>query len=147
MPAPPRLVLDTNICLDLFVFHEPRCDALLGVLRARRYEAVSNAACRAEWQRVLRYTALDLDETRRAECEAQFDALIVLLSPQASGLPCDTALPRCKDRDDQKFLELTRDAGGVALLTRDAALLALSRRTAAVAGFVVIEPEDWRGLV
>ena len=32
--ATPRIVLDTNVCLDLFVFGDPRVAALRDALRA-----------------------------------------------------------------------------------------------------------------
>jgi hypothetical protein len=36
-------------------------------------------------------------------------------------------LPVCTDRDDQKFLELARDAGAAILITKDKALLKLAQ--------------------
>lgn len=138
-----RLVLDTNVCLDLFVFADPRSAALQDALRARRCTAVSNEACRAEWQRVLRYPVLKLDPARRDALEADYDALVVSVAAAATGAAATTSLPQCKDTDDQKFLELARDAGAVALLTRDVALLALAPRTLRAGLFDILTPEAW----
>ncbi len=137
-----RLVLDTNVCLDLFVFSDPRSAALHDALRAGRCTAVSNEACRAEWRRVLRYPVLTLDSARRDALEADYDALVVSVAA-AAGVAAAMSLPRCKDTDDQKFLELARDAGAVALLTRDAALLALAPRTLRAGLFEILTPEAW----
>lgn len=138
-----RLVLDTNVCLDLFVFADPRSAALHDALLARRCTAVSNEACRAEWQRVLRYPVLTLDSARCDALEADYDALVESVAAAERGVAAAKSLPRCKDTDDQKFLELARDAGAVALLTRDAALLELSPRTARAGLFDILTPEAW----
>lgn len=136
----PRVVLDTNVCLDLFVFRDPRCAPLSAALQAGACEAVTREDCRAEWLAVLDYSQLALDAARRAEARAAFDACVRCLPPSVSAT---ARLPRCADRDDQKFLELARDAGAVALLTRDAALLQLARRVARDGLFAIATPEDW----
>ncbi len=46
---------------------------------------------------------------------------------QATGKSGDL-LPKCRDTDDQKFLELARDCGADYLITKDKALLVLARR-------------------
>jgi predicted nucleic acid-binding protein len=135
-PAIPRLVLDTNAALDLLWFGDPRCAALRTALAGGRVRAVTNAACAAEWRRVLRYPALALDELAIARLEREHAALCLLVAARRDG-----PLPRCRDPDDQIFLELARDAGAIALLTRDAELLRLSRRAQRVAGFAILPPE------
>jgi hypothetical protein len=52
-----------------------------------------------------------------------------------------TALPRCADRDDQKFLELARDSGADWLVTADKALLKLARRDRLRGLFRILTPE------
>ena len=55
--------------------------------------------------------------------------------------PEPAALPRCKDRDDQKFLELARDAGADWLVTADKALLRLARGGRLRGLFRILTPE------
>jgi len=50
-------------------------------------------------------------------------------------------LPRCKDSDDQKFLELAARAGAQYLISKDQALLELAPR---VAQFRILAPRDFR---
>lgn len=138
--SPPRVVLDTNVCLDLFVFDDPRCAALAEALRSGAVEAVSAAACRDEWQAVLDYPQLALEPSVRERAVLAFDAQVRLL-PVTAGSPAP--LPRCADRDDQKFLELAAEAGARWLLSRDNALLRLGRRTLRDAGFAILTPEQW----
>ena len=142
--APPRVVLDTNVCLDLLLFRDPATAALAVALHSGDIEVVSDSECRAEWQRVLGYPVLALDLPARLRLCADYDARVRLMADAttAAVLP----LPRCADPDDQKFLELARRAGARWLLTRDRALLALSRRTERDHGFAILTPQQWQSL-
>lgn len=159
-PALQRIVLDTNACLDLFVFNDRVGGPLRALLEARRAQAVTDAACRAEWHHVLRYPHLGFDPERIGAAEAAFDGLVrdwpdpdAVAVPQphpiAGPVPvaAPPALPRCKDPDDQKFLELAACCRARVLVTRDASLLRLSKRAFAVAGFVVLPPQTAAALI
>jgi putative PIN family toxin of toxin-antitoxin system len=140
IPAPAqRIVLDTNVCLDLFVFHDPRWDSLLAGLASGELEAVTRADCRDEYRIVLHYPHLPLDDEKRAQAAAQFDALIKVVAPNQKAI----RLPVCSDKDDQKFLEIARDAAAQVLISKDKALLKLARRTAREGLFRVMSPEAW----
>jgi len=140
---PKRIVIDTNVCLDLFVFHDPRWHALLIALNEGRFEAVTRADCRQEWLCVLEYTHLPLDAASRPTAAAAFDGLIHCLEPQALAPRSTIRLPVCSDPDDQKFLELARDAEAQTLITKDKALLKLAKRTARVGLFSIVSPDRW----
>jgi putative PIN family toxin of toxin-antitoxin system len=140
IPAPAQLiVLDTNVCLDLFVFHDPRWALLLAALKSGQVEAVTRADCRDEYRVVLHYPHLPLDDALRARAEEEFDALLKLVAPNQKAV----RLPVCTDRDDQKFLELARDAAAQVLVTKDKALLKLARKTANAGMFRILSPEAW----
>jgi putative PIN family toxin of toxin-antitoxin system len=139
---PKRIVLDTNVCLDLFVFRDPRWASLLAALHAREVAAVTRTDCRTEWQIVLGYSHLPLDDTSRHRSAAEFDALIDCME-DASDASNRIALPRCRDPDDQKFLELARDAQADILITKDKALLKLARKIARAGLFFIMTPEHW----
>lgn len=144
MLAVPRLVLDTNVCLDLYIYGSPYCASLAAALRAGTQQALTNAACREEWLRVLGYTHLALDEARRAQAVAAYDAQ---LAPWTATAPAEAAsLPRCRDADDQKFLELAQACGARYLLSRDKALLKLARRTRRDHGFDILTPLAYSAL-
>jgi putative PIN family toxin of toxin-antitoxin system len=140
IPAPAqRIVLDTNICLDLFVFHDPRWASLLAALESGELQAITRADCRDEYLIVLNYPHLPLDEASRPVAAGRFDALIRVVAPESKAI----RLPVCSDRDDQKFLELARDAGADVLVTKDKALLKLARKTAQAGMFRIMSPEAW----
>jgi putative PIN family toxin of toxin-antitoxin system len=133
------IVIDTNVCLDLFVFHDPRWAPLLAALERGDVRAVTRADCRDEYRIVLHYPHLPLDEDSRLAAAARFDALIALVAPDSKPI----RLPVCSDRDDQKFLELARDAGAAILITKDKALLKLARKTLQGGLFRIMLPEAW----
>lgn len=136
-----RIVLDTNVCLDLFVFRDPRWQLLLQAMQQRSVQAVTRADCRMEWTLVLAYTKLKLEPTAQAQITAEFDALIQLLD----STPPENAikLPLCRDTDDQKFLELAYAANASILISKDKALLKLARKTEKAGLFRIMTPERW----
>ena len=139
---PNRIVIDTNVCLDLFVFRDPRWHRLLAVLKDGTVEAVTRSDCRTEWLIVLGYAQLKLDEQARQRSMMEFDALIRCLPHQEQDSPA-ARLPVCKDRDDQKFIELARDAQASVLITKDKALLKLASKTRRDGLFLICKPETW----
>ena len=139
--APLRLVLDTNVCLDLFVFGDPQYASLLAAVQAGEVELVTREDCRDEWLAVLAYPQLKLDEARRMQAIEVFDTYVRKLSLTDPG---NVTLPRCRDRDDQKFLELAHQAGAAALLTRDDELLRLARRVKRDGLFSILPPASWQ---
>jgi putative PIN family toxin of toxin-antitoxin system len=139
-----RVVLDTNVCLDAFVFDDPRAATLVAALIAGDVEAVTRADCRDEWLGVLAYPALKLDEARRREVAALFDRMVTLLVD--ADATSRASLPRCRDPDDQKFLELAVASGAAVVFSRDAEVLRLARRTLREGLFEILKPEDWVGL-
>ncbi|MEO8838040.1 MAG: PIN domain-containing protein [Herbaspirillum sp.] len=139
---PKRIVIDTNVCLDLFVFHDPRWRLLMEALCGGTLQAVTRPDCRREWQIVLGYSYLPIDDATRPQMEQEFDALITCIdSPTTDTTPM--RLPLCKDTDDQKFLELARDTNASVLITKDKALLKLNRKTVAAGLFSIMTPTAW----
>jgi len=139
----PRLVLDTNVALDLFVFRDPACERLMEALRQGAAVAVVDEPCRAEWLTVLTYPAFALTAVAQAEASAAFDRWVMLLPAPALPPRPEVKLPRCADPDDQKFLELALAAGAQDLLSKDKALLELARRTAREGWFRILCPSAW----
>jgi putative PIN family toxin of toxin-antitoxin system len=138
---PKRIVLDTNVCLDLFVFQDPRWVELHAALKNGTVEAVTRDDCRKEWLLVLNYPHLGLDDESRIRVAAEFDSLINCIAPDSPS--AEIRLPVCRDPDDQKFLELSHAANADILITKDKALLKLARRTAKAGLFTIMPPESW----
>ncbi len=139
--ARQRLVLDTNVCLDLFVFRDPRWAALQQALENGSVQAYTREDCRSEWLAVLDYPHLPVTaQTKPAIC-AEFDRLLHCL-PLAE---VNTfGLPLCTDRDDQKFLELALQCHAHVLVSKDKAVLKLAKRTLKRGLFAIVQPQHWR---
>ena len=123
-PAALR-VLDTNIVLDLWVFDEPKVQALRDSLEAGACQWIATAAMREELVRVLTYPQIAKRLTARAlpaqAVLAHFDRY-AQLQPDAP-----KAIYTCKDADDQKFIDLAVQHGA-ALHSKDAEVLCMKKR-------------------
>lgn len=133
-----RVVLDTNVCLDVFVFGDPRAGRLREAIEDGRVEAVTSDACRQEWLAVLAYPALRLDAAAREQAVRRFDAHVQVVPADAP----QVRVPRCRDPDDQKFLDLAASCGAAVLFSRDAEVLRLARRCRRDGLFDIVRPED-----
>ncbi len=135
----PRIVLDTNVCLDLFVFRDPRWQHLLNAMQQDQVECVTSSSCRMEWTLVLNYKKLALTEIQQQTLLAEFDSLIQV----TPDVEATIKLPVCRDKDDQKFLVLAHAAQADFLITKDKALLKLARKTTRLGLFTIASPEMW----
>jgi putative PIN family toxin of toxin-antitoxin system len=135
----PRIVLDTNVCLDLFVFRDPRWQHLLSAMQQDQVECVTSSSCRMEWTLVLNYKKLALTEIQQQTLLAEFDSLIQV----TPDVEATIKLPVCRDKDDQKFLVLAHAAQADFLITKDKALLKLARKTTRLGLFTIASPETW----
>ena len=135
---PRRVVLDTNVLVSLYVFADSRIAPLRWEIEAGRWLALSSEACLDEWRRVLAYPVFALSDSARAVAYTAYAQRARLIAP-----PDKIAypLPRCKDRDDQKFLEVARDGQAEALITADKALLILARREKMAGRFRIMAPD------
>src|SRR3546814_10746690 len=70
-PSPPRVVLDTNGCLDIFLFGDAQSAGLHVAVQRGTIEAVTRADCRAEWLRVRHYPQLPVTDATRPAIEAR----------------------------------------------------------------------------
>ena len=133
-------VLDTNICLDLFVFHDALASDLLKAIQDNTLIAITREDCRSEWLRVLDYPKLALDETEKELSKQAFDRHIRIIDPEKRDY---RTLPVCRDKDDQKFMELAYDAHASCLITKDKALLKLAIKNRKNGYFTIITPDQW----
>ncbi|MBM3392208.1 MAG: putative toxin-antitoxin system toxin component, PIN family [Betaproteobacteria bacterium] len=131
-----RLVLDTNVVLDLLHFDDPAVAPLRRALADGRAACFASAETRAELAHVLSRPRFRIagDEIARL-----LDAYDALARPCAAAT--EAALPPCRDPDDQKFLELAQAARADFLVTKDTALLALARKSARL-GFRIVRPKE-----
>ncbi len=139
LKAAPRVVLDSNVWIDILVFDDHATRPIRAALERGDLHAVIDARCLAELTRVLDYpqfVARTVDKAAALAHVARLATLEQRQNDQTDGAP----LPKCKDRDDQKFLELAHAAKVQWLVSKDRALLKLNKRTARDFGFRIAEP-------
>jgi putative PIN family toxin of toxin-antitoxin system len=131
-----KAVLDTQVWLDWLVFDDPSTLPIRAAQAAGRVQIVIDEPCEAELVRVLGYDLgkYSLDPDEQTHCVARCRSI-------AKRVPAGSVaeLPRCKDPDDQKFLELAASAGAHYLISKDQAVLELAPR---VTRFRILAPKD-----
>lgn len=128
-----RLVLDTNVVLDLYHWANTDAVPIMAALEAGQIECFADERTLDELQRVLTYPQLRMTPEMMIERYQRYRSLVQVV-------PAGEAphLPRCKDKDDQKFLELAARCGANVLVSKDKALLKLRGRT--TLGFQIMKP-------
>ncbi|MBB5426108.1 putative PIN family toxin of toxin-antitoxin system [Paraburkholderia atlantica] len=148
MPGSPassgalRVVLDSNVWIDILVFDDPHTRPIAAALESGALAALIDARCLAELAYVLDYPQFahrNVDKAAALAVVARLAQLVELPGPTE---PTDNArpLPQCKDRDDQKFLELAHAARADWLVSKDRAVLKLAKRIARDFGFRIAQP-------
>jgi uncharacterized protein len=136
----PLAVIDTNVLLALWIFADPEVATLRAALDAGRVTAVRSAVTDAEVAEVLARPGLfAVDADRR---------VALLQDWRARALLVDDHPPtgwRCRDPDDQKFVDLAVAARARWLITRDKALLKLNRKLKAT-GLAIVTPATFAGV-
>ncbi len=124
MPHTPlRLVLDTNIVMDLLHFADRRTAALADGLAHGRLQCFTDGDCLAELERVCAYPEFGLEAAGQATLLERYRQMTI---PCAATAGERFALPACRDADDQKFLILAARSRARLLISRDKELLRLA---------------------
>jgi predicted nucleic acid-binding protein len=130
-----KAVLDTNVWLDWLVFGDPGVTAIVRGVERGALLVLGTDETRAEWLDVVARPLFGLDPRARAAAEATYDRWV---QPCARAPACALA---CRDRDDQKFIDLAVAGHARWLVTKDKALLALARRAARTHALSIVRPD------
>jgi len=127
-----KLVLDTNVVIDWLVFDDAFLASFREQVQSRNVEVITHAPALEELRRVLAYPELKLTAARQAAVLERYATLVSVFEnpPLEGGAPADlpAGFPRCRDPDDDPFLQLAWQAGADALVSRDKKVLKLARR-------------------
>lgn len=132
-----KLVLDTNTVLALWIFADPRLEQLLATIQTGGCTLFTREDALDELRCVLAYQQFDLTPARQADMVQTYTNRCTFTNCNSDTAP----LPRCRDRDDQKFLEIARDAEADYLISRDKALLKLNRHRLVKPLFSIMTPD------
>jgi putative PIN family toxin of toxin-antitoxin system len=137
-----KLVLDTNVVMELLHYRDPRSLALMQAITEGCVTCFTDTSCLTEFERVLAYPLFKLDEAAQRSLHGQYRAFAVCLDAGDDvATTIATPLPHCRDTDDQKFMELAARTHADLLITRDKELLRLARSRARPAPFAILTPE------
>ena len=153
-PGLPRLVLDTNILLDLFFFRDPATAHLSAQLRDQRVEVMASDALIREFSGVLKRASFSLSENQQREIlqdwlqqttviegppqdltEARTEDRTEartgeLIRGRAKGPAIEYAPWKCRDKTDQMFLDLAYSCRPATLISKDKQVLKLAKHAA-----------------
>jgi len=132
-PQPWRVLLDTHVLLELWLFRQPGLASLGAALAQGRLHWWASQPMLDE-----------LAHVRVRPWDARWTAQPELFAPEPlctlRPTPGNPAPWRCRDPDDQKFLDLACAEAPIRLWSRDRALLHWRKRAAA-RGIVIETPE------
>lgn len=124
MRQPNRLVLDTNIVMDMLHFANRFTLPLQTAIDSGQVRCFTDTPCLAELERVTGYPEFGMDDAARQALIENYRKFVVVCDADGEE---NYLLPRCRDTDDQKFLILGARCAADLLITRDKLLLKLAR--------------------
>lgn len=136
----PAAVLDSQVVFDWLVFRRASVQPVADAVTTGRLRWLASPALRDELGHVLGRGVL----ARYAPDEAAVWSAWDRFAQPCAQVPASGAALRlrCRDPDDQKFIDLALAHGARWLLSRDKAVLALARR-ARPFGLQILTPEAW----
>jgi len=120
------VVLDTNVLLDVFVFNDFRTIHLKEALITGKLTALATPKTIAELSDVISRPLFALDESAQANILLQWSSLARILPDES----LQSSPWKCRDSDDQVFLDLAYTSKPCTLISKDNEVLVFSNRAA-----------------
>ena len=117
----PRLVLDTNVILDLLVFKDPSTEPIRLALDTRQVDAVRSEASMLELIDVIQRPTFKLSREEQDSILQAWERATRLLEKTA----IEPAPFTCRDLDDQVFINMAYSLRPALLLSKDLRVLEL----------------------
>lgn len=133
----PIVILDTNALLDWRVFKDPAAHPIARAIEAGEMRWLATPAMQTEWNHVWPRSAFQAWQPDPALTTTVFDLATMVDEPPRGPL-------KCKDPDDQVFIDLAWHAGARWLFSKDAALLKLARRARRDRGIDIVSLQGWQ---
>ena len=118
------IILDTNILLDIFVFDDARARQLRNAVFNRQITTYSSQATIEELADVISRPLFSIEDQRQTEIILQWQAL----SQSMNEAQIEVAPWKCRDSDDQIFLDITFTVRPSILISKDHEVLSLATR-------------------
>ena len=117
----PRLVLDTNVILDLLVFKDPSAEPIRYLLDAKLVDAVRSEASMLELVDVIQRPTFKLSQEEQEMILKAWESVTRPLENTA----IEPAPFTCRDLDDQVFINMAYSLRPALLLSKDLRVLEL----------------------
>ena len=117
----PRLVLDTNVILDLLVFKDPTAEPIRHLLDAKLVDAVRSEASMLELIDVIQRPTFKLSQDDQETIVQAWESRSRLLENRV----VEPAPFTCRDPDDQVFIDMAYSLRPALLLSKDLRVLEL----------------------
>ncbi len=118
------VVLDTNILLDILVFDDQRAHPLRAALEAQLIDAVATQNTVDEFLDVIGRSQFGLSVEQQKLIALQWKGWARLITDQEVII----APWKCKDRDDQVFINLAYSLRPATLISKDKQVLKIAKR-------------------
>ncbi len=135
MSDKPLAVIDTQVLLDWLVFADARVARWVAAVTGGELTWIACPAMRAEFAHMVAHPRFARWQPESEHTLSVFDRHVVMRENPAASSP----RLRCRDADDQVFIDLAVAHRARWLLTRDKALLALARRARPL-GLEILKP-------
>lgn len=120
----PTVILDTNILLDILVFDDQRAHPLRAALTNRELDALATQDTLDEFADVIGRPQFSLNQQQQAEILLQWQSWSRMINQS----DLQVAPWKCKDRDDQIFINLAFSFKPSTLISKDKLVLKLANR-------------------
>lgn len=140
MSEPLRTVLDTNVLVSALLYNNGELAWLPGAWKSGAVVPLASEGVIDELTRIVAQLGQKKFTLESDAIQAILQRYLSFTERVPSAAPIEVWLPKCKDPDDQKFLELAYRGNADVLVTSDNALLGLSRKTP----FSILNPVKFR---
>ena len=120
----PIVVLDTNILLDILVFDDERAHPLRAALTNLELDAVATQHTIEELADVISRPQFELDLQEQTNVMMQWQSWVRIVNDE----DLVVAPWKCKDRDDQVFINLAFSLKPATLISKDKMVLKIAKR-------------------
>lgn len=127
--------------MDLFHFQAAPLAALAQAIVDGQVICLANEKTLAELERVTGYPQFRLDTASRTHLVQRYRAHLTVLPLHNDATQTLSPLPKCRDPDDQMFLELAQYGQADLLISRDNLVLKLARARQRPCPFAILPPD------
>ena len=118
------VIVDTNVLLDFWAFHDPKTEALLRLIEGGTCTMLRDEATENEFAEVIHRPGFRLSPEEQTAILTHWFRIA-----RRPASPAKDALARCRDPLDQKFFDLASGSGCPLIVSKDKLVMKAGRRS------------------